>query len=455
MKLLLLTVALFFVVAQAQMPKHNYSVPYTATPEQEKLIDSIQYYSYKYFIEEINPENGLVRDRSTAESPASMAAVGFAIPSWAVGVEHGWLARDAAAAKTLRLLEFLMNSEQSTHPDATGYKGFYYHFITMDAGKRVWKCELSSVDTALLLAGIRFGVQYFNGDNETEKRIRVLGDSLTYRVDWEFMQLSPTSIHENNISMAWYPEKGLQEWGWRGYNEALILFVIAAGSGWEGYEAGYQSWLKGYEWIEPYPGLGHVGFGPLFGHQFSHKFIDFRGIYDGYMAEKGIDYFENSRRATFVQQKYAIENPMGWVGHDSLTWGFTASDGPGEKYNFGDKKFKTYHARGTMGTSVWYDDDGTIAPTAPGGSIAFAPEIVIPTLENMYSKYGKKGLWGKYGFLDAFNLTLNWYNPDFIGIDQGPFVVMIENMRTGLIWEYTMRDPVIQSGLKKLGFVKK
>jgi hypothetical protein len=169
------------------------------------------------------------------------------------------------------------------------------------------------------------------------------------------------------------------------------------------------------------------------------------------MKEKGIDYFENSRRATYVQQHYAIDNPYKWVGYDSLCWGVTACDGPGDKYNFDDKKFIGYAGRGSSGPDYNYFDDGTIAPYGPLSSLPFAPEIVLPTTKSLLEKYGDK-IWGKYGFYDSFNLTANWVDNDFLGIDEGPMLIMIENFRTGLVWNNVMKDPVIQEGLKRLGF---
>ena len=246
-------------------------------------------------------------------------------------------------------------------------------------------------------------------------------------------------------------EQGLHDMGWSGYNEALFLYILAAGSGMENAEQSYNAWLSTYKWQTPYEGLSHVAFPPLFGHQFSQAFIDFRGIADGYMKEKGIDYFENSRRATYVQRQYAIDNPHGWVGYDSLCWGVTASDGPRRKYNFDDKKFLGYAGRGTSGPDYNYFDDGTIAPYGPLSSLPFAPEIVLPTIKSINEKYGEK-LWGKYGYYDSFNPTAKWVNDDFIGIDQGPMLIMIENFRTGLVWNYVMKDPVIQKGLNRLGF---
>jgi hypothetical protein len=429
---------------------------YTPSPEEEKFLDTLQYRSFLFFINEINPNNGLVKDRSAEDSPASTAAVGWGIAVWAIGAEHNWINREEAAQLTLNLLRFLINSEQSAKPDATGYQGFYYHFLNMETGKREWNCELSTIDTAWLLAGIRFAVHYYDRNNDVEKEIRELGDKLTNRVNWNWalIEKSKHKGHKNLVSMAWHPEEGLSDYGWFGYTEALYLYILAAGTNLTEPMKAYDQWLSGFRWKEPYEGLAHVIFPPLFGHQFSHMFIDFRGLTDKYLIEKGIDYFENSRRATLANRMYCIQNPKGWIGYDSLTWGISACDGPGESYNKDGKEFFGYAGRGASGPDDNLHEDGTITPEAAGGSIPFAPEVCIPTLKNMYDKYGDKGLWGKYGLKDAFNLTAGWYDTDYLGLDEGPIVIMIENYRTGLIWEYTMKDSVIQKGLEKLGFTK-
>ncbi|MBE0639022.1 MAG: Tat pathway signal protein [Bacteroidales bacterium] len=426
-------------------------VDYPITPEDELMLDSIQQKTFLFFLHEHHPEWGIVKDRAAAWAPSSIASTGFGIPCFAIGTERNWITREQAAQITLNMLNFFMNSEQSTDTAAAGYKGFYYHFLRMDTGKREWTCELSSIDTGLLMMGIIFARNYYNIDNETEREIRRLAGELLERIDWNFMDMPAGSQHPHTISMGWSPEEGLHNWGWTGYNEALFLYVLAAGSGMENVERSYNSWLSTYKWQTPYEGLSHVAFPPLFGHQFSQAFIDYRGLIDPYMKEKGIDYFENSRRATYVQQQYAIQNPHGWVGYDSLCWGVTASDGPTEIYNFDDKKFLGYAGRGAAGPDYNYFDDGTIAPYGPLSSLPFAPEIVLPTIRAMIEKQGDS-IWGKYGFYDSFNLTANWVNDDFIGIDQGPMLIMIENFRTGLVWDYVMKDPIIQDGLAKLGY---
>jgi hypothetical protein len=426
-------------------------VNYPVTSDETAMLDSIQHKTFLFFLNEHSPDKGIVKDRAATWAPASIAATGFGIPSFAIGVERNWITRKQAAEITLNMLKFFANSVQSADTNATGYKGFYYHFLRMNSGTREWKCELSSIDTGILMMGILFARNYYNLDIETEKQIRDLAATLLGRMDWSFMQLPATGKHPNCISMAWSPENGLLNHGWSGYNEGLFLYVLAAGTGMKDVEKSYDSWLSTYEWQTPYAGLSHVAFPPLFGHQFSQAFIDYRGLADKYMKEKGIGYFENSRRATYVQRQYAIENPKGWIGYDSLCWGVTASDGPGGGYNFGNKKFEGYAGRGTSGKDNTIAEDGTIAPYGPMSSLPFAPEIVLPTIKSMNAKYGKQ-LWGKYGYYDSFNPTAKWVNNDFIGIDEGPMLIMIENFRTGMVWEYVMKDPIIQKGLTKLGY---
>lgn len=427
-------------------------INYQLSNDEEAFLDSIQRYAFNYFLGELNPENGLVKDRTAEWSASSIAAVGFAIPSYAIAAKRNWISRDSASQIVNTILKFFLNSEQSADTLATGYKGFYYHFLNMKTGKRDYHSELSTIDTGLLIAGVIFARQYFDRNNEIERLIRETANKLINRLDWNFFRMKTDDQYNNSICMGWDPEKGFHNMGWIGYNEAILLYILAAGGNLENPVGSYNSWLNSYDWREPYKGFAHVVFPPMFGHQYSHMFIDFRNIYDDYMKARGIDYFENSRRATYTQKLYAIENPYNWVGYDSLCWGITACDGPGEKYNYDDKKFLGYAGRGTSGPDLVYFDDGTLAPTAVAGSIVFAPEICIPTLKNITDKYGPKGLWSKYGLLDAFNPTLNWFNPEYIGIDQGPIVIMIENLRTGLVWEYFMKDSLIQKGLEKLNF---
>lgn len=442
----------FFTITYAQ---NSYiKTDYKISKEENAFIDSLQYKAFLYFINEINPDNGLVKDRSNENSPASIAATGFALPVWAVGAEHKWISKDSALNLSINLLNFFLNSEQSLSPDATGFHGLYYHFLDMQEGKRHWKSELSTIDTGLLFAGIIFCKNYYSGNSAKEKKLRNLCHKIMNRVNWNFMTMPDSGKYANTLNLGWDPESGFTDVGWVGYNEALIMYVIAAGTNFTGYKKAYDKWLSFYEWRKSYNNIQMLSFPPLFGHQYSHIYIDFRNIKDNYMNKKGIDYFENSRRATYVQRLYASSNPMNWVGYDSLTWGLSACDGPGEKFNYDNKKFDYYNARGVSGPDLIQNDDGTIAPTASVSSICFAPEIVIPSIFNMFKKYSTKGLWGKYGFVDAFNPTANWYGKEFLGIDQAPIILMIENFRTGFLWKQMMKDSIIKKGLKNLGFTK-
>jgi hypothetical protein len=429
----------------------NYAVP--AMPaDNDAFLDSLQRRAFLYFVHEVNPKNGLVKDRSTATSPASIAACGFALPSWAIGAERGWISRRYAAQLTFSALKFFLESEQSQDTLATGYQGFYYHFLDMKTGQRFWRSELSTVDTAWLLAGIRFAMKYYDKTDTLETNIREMGEMLTSRVNWDFMTMPDTGHYASSVSMGWFPERGLHPMGWVGYNEAQTLYILAAGGGYSNAAKAYQRWLSAYEWNEPYPGLAHAVFPPLFGHQWTQLFLNLKGMQDAYMQTKGIDYFENSRRAALTQQCYAVQNPKGWVGYDSLIWGITACDGPGSTYNRSGKVFHGYAGRGTSGPAMVFFDDGTIAPTGSIASLAFAPEIVFPTMRALYDRYAAKGLWKKYGFVDAFNPTVGWYDDEYVGIDQGPIVIAIENYRSGLVHKLMMQDELILRGLDALGF---
>jgi hypothetical protein len=453
-------IVLFFVVfsiaigsatSQNTVFRSNGKVNYPLALGEESMLDSIQHKTFLYFLNEHHPEKGIVKDRTELKAPASIAATGFGLPCIAIGAERKWITREQAAQITLKILTFFYKSNQDTDRNGIGYKGFYYHFLKMESGTREWNCELSTIDTGILMMGILFARNYYDGNNDVEKQIRLIAGKLISRVDWDFVEMPGSGKFPYTISMGWTPEKGLNDYGYSGYDEALFLYILAAGSGMKNAERSYKAWLSTYKWHTPYEGLSHVAFPPLFGHQFSAAFIDLRGIADEYMKAKGIDYFENSRRATYVQRKYATDNPKGWMGYDSLCWGITACDGPPEKFNFDGKKFLGYAGRGTSGPDFNYFDDGTIAPYAALSSLPFAPEIVLPTIKSINRKYGTK-LWGRYGYYDSFNLTARWVDNDYLGIDEGPMLMMIENFRTGLVWNQVMKDPVIQKGLNRLGF---
>ncbi|MGV3772734.1 MAG: glucoamylase family protein [Verrucomicrobiales bacterium] len=410
----------------------------TPFPNDDAFLDFVQRCSFLYFWYETNPANGLIRDRSRPGAFCSIAANGFGMTALIIGVERGWITRQEAANRILLTLQTFYRGKQG--PEASGvmgYKGWFYHFLDMNTGHRFKEVELSSIDTALLLAGMLDARGYFNDSSPQEKKIRQLVGAIYNRIDWTWMLNGADAL-----SMGWHPESGFIPARWNGYNEAMILNILGLGAGKNPLSPKtWEAWTSTYQWKTNY-GEAYLEFAPMFGHQYSHCWIDFRGVADDYMQGKGIDYFENSRRATLAQQKYVIENPRKFIGYAADCWGLTACDGPG----FG--KFQAYSARGGPPPE---NDDGTIAPTAVGGSLPFAPEICLPTLRNFYGKY-REQLWTGYGFIDAFNLTANWWDPEILGIDQGPIVIMIENYRTGSVWKRFMKSPEVVKGMKRAGF---
>ncbi|MCA9972109.1 MAG: hypothetical protein KC425_17920 [Anaerolineales bacterium] len=416
----------------------------------QDILDQLQEQTYGYFIEEYNPENGLVRDKSDGSNKASIAATGFALSSYPVVVSDGLLSREEAAARTLATLRFFAGSEQSKARRATGYRGFYYHFLDIESGERIEESELSTIDTALLMAGVLLTQQYFDHENEVEAEVRELAGELYGRIDWQW------ALRDGLIVHGWCPESGFFPYTWDGYDESLLVYVLALGSDTspvsrESYEARFKKYL----WRRVYD-YDYLYAGSLFIHQMPHIWIDFRDIQDAFMRRHDVSYFENSRRATYIHQEYAIRNPMEWRGYGVHSWGFTASDGPGYAIMEIDeivRVFFDYVPRG----APFGPDDGTIAPWVVVASLPFAPEIVLPTLEVFSEMALQKA--NPYGYKATINFTFPvpeeagvWLSPYHYGINQGPVVLMIENYQTGLIWELMRRCPVVVRGLRRAGF---
>jgi len=429
------------------------------------LFEDIEEKTFRYFWDTANPQNGLVPDRYPTPSFSSIAAVGFALTAYPIGAERNYVTRAQARERALRTIRFFANAPQgSERTGTTGYKGFFYHFLDMKTGLRFENTELSTVDTAILLSGMLFCQSYFDGPEAEEVEIRRLVEEIYGRVDWQWAQARGPAI-----SYGWTPENSFIHLDWRGYNEAMMVYILALGSPTHAVApAAWDEWRRDYpHFFATMYGQTYLTFTPMFGHQYSHVWIDFRAIADAPMREAGFDYFENSRRATYAQRAYAISNPMRWAAYGENVWGLTASDGAADvELEFAGEKrrFRTYSPRGVG--KEYTLDDGTIAPTAAVASIAFAPEIVIPAIEEMHRRYGQH-IYGKYGFYDAFNPSFNydvplrhgrtiegfgWVDNDYLGIDQGPIVAMIENYRTGLIWRVMHRSPHIRRGLTQAGF---
>jgi hypothetical protein len=473
MRRLLLLLALFTCTISACAPPPveapAVEAPVVETPRAEAdgdvlFLDTLQERTFDWFWETTSAETGLVPDRWPTEAFSSVAAVGFGLTAYGVGAERGWVTRAEAAERTLTTLRFFWEAPQGPgQVGMTGYKGFFYHFLNQDSGERYRGTELSTIDTALLLGGALFAREYFDGPDRDEAAIRAYADSLYQRVEWDWF-----NEHSALATMAWRPEVGYGRAEYQGYNEAMLLYILSLGSPTFPGDAGaWDRYTSTYTWADFY-GYEHVNFTPLFGHQYSHVWVDFRGIQDDFMREKGIDYFENSRRATLSQRAYAQDNPLGWRDYGGDIWGLTACDGPSDEahvFRGEERQFHTYWARGASAEHV--NDDGTIAPTAAGGSIPFAPEVAIPALRAMRDRYGDR-LFTEYGFRDAFNPSftfedaqikqnsevtdMGWFDHDYLGIDQGPILLMAENLRSGLVWETMKRSPYVVRGLKRAGF---
>lgn len=426
---------------------------FRATPQQRAFLDQLQRDTFKFFWEASPAGTGLTPDRTPGSDVSSVAAVGFALSSYLVGVERGYVARDDAAARTLVTLETLWRAPQGPAAEGvSGQHGLYYHFLDARRAVRANRSELSTIDTALLMAGVLSSQAYFDRDDATERAIRLLADRLYRRVDWAW---ATSPRHAPLLSMGWSPEAGFIDVDWSGYNEGMLLYVLALGSPTHPVDpAAWEAWASSYRWDSSH-GAPHVAFGPLFGHQYSHVWIDFRGIQDRVMRARGSDYFQNSVRATYANRAYCIANPGGWKGYGELGWGLTASDGPLDPARApapGAERFRAYWARGADAGS----DDGTLAPTAAGGSVPFAPEVAIPTLVSFKERFGDR-IYGAYGFKDAFNLSYpgapqGWFDDAYLGIDQGPILLMVENYRSGFVWELFKKSSVLARGLERAGF---
>jgi hypothetical protein len=420
----------------------------------EQVLHSLQRDSFSYFLHEADPVTGLVADKNAPDWPASIAATGFGLAALPTAIERGFITRSDAVERGLRTLRFLFGSTQGTEPDATGYRGFYYHFLDMRTGRRARHCELSTVDSAFLLAGALLAAMYFDGATADERELRALADALYRRADWHWAQNGGTTL-----THGWKPGSGFLRYRWSGYDEALLLYALALGSPTHPATGdSYAAWCSTYRWTRHYD-YDYLYSGPLFTHQLSHIWIDFRGIQDAFMRHKGIDYFENSRRATYVQQQYAIRNPCNFAGYSDICWGISASDGPGPRtirIDGRDRRFYDYVGRGVpLGP-----DDGTLAPWAVVASLPFAPELVLPTIEHFLGRPELKAA-NQYGFRATFNATFadgagrshGWVSPWNYGLNQGPIVLMIENYRSGLSWRLMSKCSYLTAGLRRAGFL--
>ncbi len=438
------------------------------------LLDDLEQRTLAFFWDTTDARSGLAPDRWPTPSFCSIAAVGFALSASVIAVGRGQVSHADARERSLSTLRFFRDAPQG--PGArgmAGYHGFFYHFLDMRNGERFADCELSTVDTALLLAGVLHAARFFGSNDAAEVEIRRAAETISERVDWRWAQHRPPSI-----SHGWTPEQGFIASDWKGYNEAMLVYLLALGSPrGKRHVVDVDAWA---EWTSTYSrgwqtfhGQTHLHFGPLFGHQYTHCWVDFRGISDAWLRQTAsanardahFDYFENSRRATLAQRAYAQANPLGWKGYGGDIWGITACDGPADvlrPYRGEQRRFYSYAGRGAGG-----HDDGTLAPTAALASLPFAPEIVLPALRALREQYGA-ALYGRYGFVDSFNPSfdyldtplkhgkivsgLGWVDTDHLGIDQGPIALMAANHRRDEVWRLMRAEPQLQLGLQRAGF---
>lgn len=392
----------------------------------EQFLDLIQYRAVNFFWQETNPKTGLVKDRAGNFEPdsyqvASIAATGFGLAALAVGEKRGWLSHEQAKERAFITLRFFRDKMEHNH-------GFYYHFVDMDTGKRVWNCEISSIDTALFIAGALFVGEYFKG---TE--VKDLADELYQRVDFQWMLTDGgTRPNEKLLNHGWKPETGFLAYRWDSYSELMILYLLAIGSPLHPIPADcWDAWKRP---MGTYANYTTFAQGPLFTHQFSHIFIDFRNKKD----KLSYDYWTSSVNATKANRQFCIDNAGKFKTYGPNVWGLTASDSPEGYREFGAPPGIAQH-------------DGTVSPGAPAASIVFTPELSIEAVKFMYQNFGDK-IWGRYSFANAFNLDKDWWDKDVIGIDLGPILLMIENYRSGMIWNYFMSLPAIKKAMEKVGF---
>lgn len=383
--------------------------------------------SYNFFIKEANLDKnskgyGLIRDKNMyADDIASIASVGYGLAALVIGAKRNWIKYSKAYDRAKRTLDTFLNNVE-------GENGFYYHFVNMNTARREWNCEISIIDTAIFICGAICAGEFFEGE------VKQKSDELYKRINWEWYRNK-----ENNLFyMGYKPEKGF--WGqWDMYAEQLMLYVLGTAS------PTFPIDKKMYDDIKKqkanYKDIKDIIYtycGTLFTYQFSHAWIDFRNKKD----EQEIDWFENSIKATIANREYCIENSKKFKTFGKNSWGLTACVGP-NGYSGG------YGAKPCL-ADIEKENDGTITPCGPAGSIVFTPELSIKALENCYNNFPK--LWGKYGFIDAYNLEKGeWYSKEVIGIDKGISMIMIENYLSQLIWKYFMKNEYIKNGMEILG----
>ena len=401
-------------------------------------LAGLQRSAFNYFVQLAHPATGLVRDTSSQSAPASVAVTGMGLSALCVGVERGWISRAEAAQRVLTALRFFDAA-------APGRDGFFFHFLDSATGVRAWKCEVSTIDTGLFLLGALCAGAYFDGGGAGEGQIRDLSSRLFRRCNWKAF-----ADPEERIKLAWRPESGFAAQAWAGYNEALLILILAMGAPEHALAPrAYAEWCRGYALKRTY-GCSWLYCGPLFTHLFPHIWLDLRGRPDARMREFGLDYWESSLGAIRVQREYARRNPRDFAGYGQAAWGLSACNGPGSSTKRRDAGgHYGYRARG----APFGPDDGTLSPPVAVASFAFEPEFALESLAHWRAAY--PDLFGEIGLRGAVNPGLNWICSPFFGLDQGMLCLLLENARSGLIWQIMKRCEPLQLGMNRAGFAAK
>jgi hypothetical protein len=391
------------------------------SPEDDQFLEDLEKAIFQYFWDQGNPKTGLVKDRCNAFTPgndivASIAATGFGLTALCIGEKRGFVPRAAA-------LERVRATLQSLWGKLPNHRGFFYHWANVNTGERVWDSEVSSVDTAILLCGVLTCREHF-----WIVDVQELADDIFDRVEWTWLS-EDTAL----LTHGWTPEVGFLPYRWDYYSELMMMYLLGLGS--DSYPLHEDAWLAWKRLNFDYEGERYIGsFAPLFVHQYSQAWFDFRGKRDKYA-----DYFQNSVTATDVHRRFCIELGKQFPSYSDDLWGITASDS-----QYGYVAWGGPPATGPI--------DGTVVPCASGGSLPFLPQPVMRVLRNIRQNYPKA--WSKYGFVDAFNPLKNWYDTDVIGIDAGITLLTAENVRTGFIWDTFMKSETARRGMERAGFKK-
>lgn len=383
--------------------------------EDPALLDTIAELTFRYFWQEANPQNGLIKDRSTPSSPASIAAVGFGLTALTIGVERGWITEQEGYERALTTLKTFAEG------GVQGERGFYYHFVDMQSGERVWESELSSIDTALFIAGALTVGQYF-----ADSELTSLAEALYSRVDWQWMMNGKATV-----SMGWKPESGFLPYHWSNFDEGLLLYVLAIAS--PTYPAPVSMWSAMNRPIHRTDESIFLASEPLFVYQYPQAYLDLRHKEDAFA-----NYFNNTIKACDRNRAFSSRLADKFITYQHGVWGISASDG-----------MRGYRAYGASNGN----HDGTIAPYASIACLPFTPTPALASIRAMLTQYGTQ-VWGKYGFFSAFNAQADWFSTDYIGIDQGDTLLMIANYQEGFVWQYFMRYTPIQQALQAVGFVE-